>query len=120
AAFNGDASDWADRKSDNMVYFNIWAYDPSWTIKVTENGKELSWTKVSMKDPLHLVAYEAARFNNGGESSFSTGTTAHMFRVQASSATSTLEFRITDRFGNIYTHTMTRPLTMSADLREYK
>jgi hypothetical protein len=66
---------------------------------------------VSAKDPLHIISYEAKRLNVGAvpTSSFVTGNTAHMFRVTASSATSTLEIKVTDRFGNLYTETMTRP-----------
>ena len=31
------------------------------------------------------------------------GTNNHMFKVKASSATSTLDIKVTDRFGNVYT-----------------
>lgn len=41
-----------------------------------------------------------------------------MFAVTASSASSTLEIRVTDRFGNTYTETMKRPKTFSTDLNE--
>ncbi len=45
-----------------------------------------------------------------------TKKTNHMFRVAASSATSTLEFRVTDRFGRVYTETMTLPKDFSTDI----
>jgi hypothetical protein len=68
--FNEHAADWASTSSENYVYFNVWNYDPSWKISVTENGKELAWTRVLMKDPLHLIAYEAGRANVNGGISF--------------------------------------------------
>ena len=91
-------------------------YDPSWTIEVTENGTALKYEKVTVKDPLHLVAYEAKRYNENATptSSFLASKVAsHIFRVKASSATSTIEFKITDRFGNVYTESMKRPKTFS-------
>ena len=69
--------------------------------------------------PLHTISYDAPRcVANGGEMTFPSGYTPHMFAVTASSATSTLEIRVTDRFGNTYTETMKRPKTFSTDLNE--
>lgn len=118
AEFETTAADWVNPSDANEVYFNIWNYDPSWTIEVTENGKKLSWEKVSMRDPLHLVAYNAARLNKNAGLSFGTSVTKHIFKVTASSATSTLEFKVTDRFGNVYTETMNRPKEFS--IKAYK
>lgn len=102
---------WATPSSSNEVLLNVWGYDPSWTISVTENGTPLQVTRVTAKDPLHIISYEALRLNVGQvpTSSFVTGNTSHMFRVTASGATSTLEISVTDRFGNVYSETMTRP-----------
>jgi len=95
----------------NDVLINIWGYDPEWTVEVTESGAPLAVERVTAKDPLHIISYEAKRLNAGATptSSFVTGNTSHMFRVRASSATSTLEIKVTDRFGRIFTETMTRP-----------
>jgi hypothetical protein len=102
---------YANPNLNNDVLINIWGYDPEWTVEVKEGGNPLLVTRVSAKDPLHIISYEAKRLNVGAvpTSSFVTGNTAHMFRVTASSATSTLEIKVTDRFGNLYTETMTRP-----------
>lgn len=110
--FEDAAGDWKSSSSENYVYINVWNYDPQWTISVTENGQELKVDKVSAKDPLHLIAYNAKTPGGG----FGTSTTKHMFRVQASSATSTLDIKVTDRFGNIYTETMVRPKAFSLDI----
>ena len=105
------AGEYASPNKVNDVLINVWGYDPEWTVEVTEGVTPLTVQRVSAKDPLHIISYEAKRLNVGAvpTSSFVTGNTAHMFRVRASSATSTLEIKVTDRFGRIYSETMTRP-----------
>ncbi|MRR19069.1 metallophosphoesterase [bacterium] len=95
----------------NEVLINVWGYDPTWTVEVKEGITSLPVTRVSAEDPLHIISYEAKRLNAGAvpTSSFVTGNTAHMFKARASSASSTLTVTVTDRFGNLYTETMTRP-----------
>jgi len=118
AAFETSASDWVEANNENYVYFNIYDYDPSWTIEVKENGKVLEYESVSVKDPLHIVAYEAMRYNANSKptSDFcAKKISTHIFRVKASSATSTLEFKITDRFGVQSKETMLRPKAFSID-----
>lgn len=115
-SFETSASSWKSSDKNNYVYFNVFDYNPSWTIEVTENGKKLSYELAKVKDPLHLVAYEAMRYNANANptADFKANTVAsHIFRVKASSATSTLEFKLTDGFGNVYTETMTRPKKFS-------
>jgi len=111
AALAEYAGEYAAPNPVNDVLINIWGYDPEWTVEVTESGTSLAVERVTAKDPLHIISYEAKRLNAGATptSSFVTGNTAHMFRVRASSATSTLEIKVTDRFGRIYSETMTRP-----------
>lgn len=104
----------------NLVYINVWDYDPSWTISVTENGSPLFVEPLkNAYDPLHMVAYPAKRYNQGEgantSSSFVTCATQHIFRVQASSPNSTLVITVTDRFGNTATETMTRPKAFGLD-----
>ena len=70
--------------------------------------------KVTAKDPLHLIAYNGQTPGGG----FGTSNTKHMFMVKASSPTSTLEVKVTDRFGNVYTESMARPKAFS--LAAYK
>jgi hypothetical protein len=94
----------------NTVLLNIWNYDPSWKISVTENGKELTCFQIETYDPLHIISESAFR------DSFNTSKWIHHFRVYASSPTSTLEIKVTDRFGNVYTETMTRPKNFNASV----
>ena len=121
SSFESSASSWKSSSKDNYVYINVFDYDKSWMIEVTENGKSLTPELVSIKDPLHLVTYEAKRYNAGSSptSDFKARTvTSHIFRVKASSASSTLEIKVTDRFGNVSTESMKRPREFS--INEYK
>lgn len=113
-AFNNSAALYAANGTDNTVLINLWDYDPKWKLEVTENGKALSVTKLKTKDPLHLISYEAYRYNaNSSAISFPASETEHIFSVKASSATSTLEIKATDPYGRVYTETMKRPKDFS-------
>ena len=105
------AGEYASTSTANEVLINVWGYDKSWDIKVTENGSELEITQVNAKDPLHIISYEALRLNVGAipTSSFVTNNTTHLFKAKATSPSSTLEITVTDRFGNVYTESMERP-----------
>jgi len=114
-SFASYAKGWSESSTSNEVYFNIWNYDPSWKIEVTENGKSLNVVKENAYDPLHLMAYTFKRLNSNAAVSFATSNNKHTFKVTASEATSTLEFKVTDRFGNVYTETMKRPKAFNVD-----
>ena len=105
------AGSYAQANSNNEVLVNVWGWDSQWQIEVSENGQALEVTRVSAQDPLHIISYEALRLNAGATptSSFVTCETAHLFKVAASSASSTIEIKVTDRFGNVYTESMERP-----------
>lgn len=102
----------------NQVLINIWDYNSDWKLSVTEKetGRNLTATRTTLFDPLFLVAYCGKRFAAGASSiSFHPFATNHMFRVNASSATSTLEISVTDDEGRTYTETMVRPKKFSLD-----
>lgn len=106
------------KNSDNEVLINIWNWNPKWKIEIKENGKTLSSTRVKGYDPLHIAALTAKRFNDASlteEPAFTTTVNYHMFKVKASSATSTIDIKVTDEFGNVYTETMKRPKTFSTE-----
>lgn len=106
-------------RTDNEVLINVWNYDPQWKISVTENGKALAVTRVEGYDPLHILSYDAPRIKAGGKDkvTFPSELTAHLFKVKASSPTSTLNISVTDRFGNVYKETMTRPKAFSVTMK---
>lgn len=98
-------------RTSNEVLINVWSYGPGWSIEVTEGGNSLPVKRVVTKDPLHIISYEAKRLNAQAAptSSFVSSETAHMFKVTASSPTSTLEIKVTDPYGRVYTESMQRP-----------
>ena len=99
--------------SANEVLINVWDYGTGWTVKVTENGTELPVTAAPSYDPLYIATYMMSRFKSSGSFGFGPSQTNHMFKVRASSATSTLEIQVTDDEGRVYTETMKRPKTFS-------
>lgn len=105
---------------NNVVYINVWGWDPAWTVTVRENGVELPASRVYMKDPLHTYAYDATRVYRNSNNSYTEVLTSsnnyHLFAVNASNATSTLTIEVTDRFGNRYTETMSRPKEFAAQI----
>lgn len=103
------AGSYSKASTANEVLINVWNYDPEWTVEVTENGTPLTVSKVTAKDPLHMIAYPAKRWNANKEPTFETGNTTHFFKVTASSPNTTLSIKVTDRFGNVYTEEMKRP-----------
>ncbi len=111
--FNQSIQNFAGKSSENIVYINIWNWDPEWKIEIKEGDKVLSYKKSgSIKDPLHLVAYEAPRYNttsNQSSLAFKSGYKLEIFEVKASAPNTTLEIKVTDRFGNVYTESMRRP-----------
>ena len=108
--------DWSQKRTDNAVFINVWNWDPDWKVEVTENGRKLNVEKVSLRDPLHLVAYTGKSMAGTSKTDvFATSVNEHFFRVYASAPNTTLEITVTDRFGNIYTETMERPKTFSIE-----
>lgn len=114
AAFNSSAAEYAAAGTDNTVLINLWDYDINWKLEVTEEGKDLTVTRLDKKDPLHLISYEAYRYNgNASAISFPASNTRHLFSVKASSPNSTLIIKATDPYGRVYTETMKRPKEFS-------
>ncbi|WP_294082104.1 calcineurin-like phosphoesterase C-terminal domain-containing protein [Proteiniphilum sp. UBA5384] len=113
------AGEYASPNNNNEVLINVFGYDDKWTVEVKENGTPLEVKRVNVKDPLHIVSYSAKRLDKKATptSSFETHTTSHMFKVQASTATSSLDIKVTDRFGNTYSETMTRPKNFTYSMR---
>lgn len=117
-AFEETVGEYAMASDGNYVLINVWDYDPSWTITVIENGKSLPVTRLeNVKDPLYLVAYEAYEYENHYDDYvyYPAYTTRHIFRVQASSPTSTLDISVKDRYGRKYTERMSRPKAFTLD-----
>ena len=112
--FLNAASAYTASSTANEVILNVWNYDPEWKIEVKENGVKLNVTNFTGKDPLHFISYSAKSINKNKSADFSSNT-SHMFKVTAASATSTLDIKVTDRFGNTYTEKMERPKAFTVD-----
>ena len=115
-----NASLWGNASSANEVYINVWNWDPNWKVEVTEGGTPLQVSQLSFGelDPLHYIAYTCKRLNKNAATTFATDKNYHLFKVVASGPSTTLDIKVTDRFGNVYTETMTRPKDFSTD--QYK
>jgi len=111
------AFDFAQENQANEVLINVWGYDPKWTIAVTEQGTPLAVQRVTSYDPLHIISYAMKRINVNAVPTFDSSNSSHMFKVKASSATSTLQIRVTDRFGNSYSEQMERPKAFNYAMR---
>lgn len=112
---------YAYASSANEVLINVWDYDTSWKLSVTENGNPLPVTQLDdVKDPLYLVCYEAYEYEHHYDDTvyYPAYTTDHIFKVTCTSPSSTLVIKVTDRFGREYTRTMTRPREFS--IEEYR
>lgn len=109
---------YGQQNMNNEVLINIWAFEKDWTIDVKENGTALSIVRMSAKDPLHIISYDALRLNAGAipTEAFVTNMTPHIFKVTASAPNTTLEIKVTDRFGNVYSESMVRPKAFNYDM----
>lgn len=109
--WNTYAVEYANVNSNNEILINVWNYDKKWKVEVFEGDKQLTVSRVRVRDPLHIVSYSAQRLNRNAvpTADFVTTLTAHMFKAKAASPTSTLLIRVTDRFGKVYEQSMVRP-----------
>ena len=107
---------------ENVIYLNVWDWDEDWNVEIIENGNPLDVTRVGgAYDPLHIVAFTAPRLKISSTSdspSFQTRKWNHYFKATASSATSTVTVKVTDRYGNLFQEEMVRPKEFS--ISDYK
>lgn len=111
------AGDFGVENLKNEVLINVWGYDPRWSIVVTENGQPLEVERVASIDPLQLISYGMKRLNVNAIPTFDAENTSHMFKVKASAPNTSLEIQVTDRFGQVYRESMSRPKSFSTDMR---
>lgn len=102
---------------DNTVLLNVFNYDPEWTIEVTENGIKKNVKQCFTQDVYHVITCDIPRRLKSTNISdeMASWATHHMFKVIASSPTSTLDIKITDRFGNVFTRTVTLPIACTPE-----
>lgn len=100
----------------NEVILNVWDWNKNWKVEVTENGKALKVSQFTGYDPIFHLAYSNYRYNSTASPSFSAFKTNHLFKVTASGPSSTLEIKVTDDEGRVYTETMTRPKEFTVEM----
>ena len=96
----------------NSILLNVWDYDNKWEISATDknSGNKLTCTRTLIQDPLHRLAYEYTRAKKEGKTDgFLSEKNSHMFLIETSSQTSSVEITVKNRFGKVFTETMTRP-----------
>lgn len=106
-----DKGNYAQPSDENIVLINVWDWSEGWSIEVTENGTPLEAVQSDLMDPAFYIAYTIPRCiqNGDGTVSWHLNSTKHMFKVTASAPDTTLEIKVTDDEGRVYTETMARP-----------
>ena len=114
--FEEDYGSYRTASSANEVIVNVWDWDPSWKVEMFEDGKALSVSQMSGSyDPAFLIAYTIPRLLENNGVTWHSSKTNHLFKAAASSASSTVEIKVTDDEGRVYTQTMQRPLDFKVD-----
>lgn len=95
-----------DKTVANEILVNVWNWDAAWKVEVLEDGQALAVTRQVRQDPDYL-RYVAEVYEPSGDS-MSKGAakaqpTPHMFSAVTASASSRVEVKVTDRFGEVYT-----------------
>lgn len=104
-------------KNSNEVLINIYNWDPAWKIEVIENGQVLNVSHCWTRDPLYRLIRSDKDALPGRPTAFLANHNSHMFKVKTKSAKSSVNIRITDRFGNVYKTVMERPKNFSWDMQ---
>lgn len=98
----------------NVVLANVWGYEPGATVKMFEDGNELTVKRVRAQDPYLLAKFlqpikaDVATWPSWN-SSMNAERTAHMFRAQASTADKPITIEFTDITGRKFTTVLKRP-----------
>lgn len=101
--------DYADLE-DNVIYINVWDYDSQWKIEVTEAGNPnpLTVTRVFDRDPLHTATTDVILGKVGTLiEGYASTRTAHMWMVVTEEDDTDLTIKVTNRFGEEFTQTLT-------------
>ena len=112
--------EYADASSDNYIYIHVWDWYEGWNISVKEGSKTLTVEDLGKyKDPLYMISNMVRKCNVADNGSYTLDmfplNCQHMFRVKASSATSSVTITVTDPFGNIDVQEIKRPRVFSVE-----
>ena len=89
------------------IVANVWDYDPYWKVEYFEDGtKVCDMERFKDTDPLARELYKDP--SSLKRTWVHAAATENMFRAPISAEAKTLEVRVTDRFGRVYTKTIER------------
>lgn len=91
----------------NRVLINVYNWDERWTLRVRENGREVPVVRTWTRDPLYRLIRRDALPTR--PTAFLAVDNAHMFILEASSPSTTLDITVTDPFGRRYRQRVERP-----------
>ena len=96
-----------DEQHQGYVVANIWDYDPAWKVEYFEDGvKVCDMEQFKAQDPLARELYKDP--SSLKRTWVYAAPTENMFREKHSAQAKTLEVRATDRFGRVYSQTISR------------
>ncbi|MCQ2184391.1 MAG: calcineurin-like phosphoesterase C-terminal domain-containing protein [Bacteroidales bacterium] len=98
----------------NVIWLNVFNWDPEWKIEAVEDGKPLDVTRKWLKDPLYTAGVQGSELMDKG--AFKPHANSHMFEIQALSADAPVEITVTDRFGRVFRQRMERPKDFSFEM----
>lgn len=101
--------------SGNRILVNVFNWDPQWTVRVFEKGKELKTKQVYAKDPLYSLIRKPRLPQR--PKAFLPTKSVHMFEAFATTPDGEVEVVVTDRFGNVYRQELARPAAFSWDMK---
>ncbi len=107
------------QNNGNELLINVFAWGPGWKIEVSENGNDLPVSRVSAKDPLHIISYELQRLNHGAipTENLVTRNCNHIFKSRASKPDTEITVKVTDNHGQVYSQTVERPKKFSISMK---
>lgn len=101
---------------ENSLLVNVFDYDKKWKVEAYEGGKPLTITRSWLDDVVPFMSADVYYYNGYGKSiEFNTINSTHMFLVQCATPDQPVYIQVTDRFGNIYSRTVERPLACTYD-----
>lgn len=125
AAMRGILRDYPSRVNygnieNNTVMFNVFAYNTKWRVEIYEGDNSLRYTRVYTEDPFHTLTYDVPRYAAVGyySTSYTTNSSTHLFKAQATTSTLPITVRLIDEFGNIYLKSIKRPHPYSLEMEK--
>ena len=90
-----------------QIVANVWDFDPEWKVEYYEDGvKVCDMERFKAQDPLAVELYKDP--SSLKRSWVYAAPTENMFKAPVTDGAKELEVRVTDRFGRVYTKTITR------------